>query len=211
MSAASEQSVTSSENENGSGSQLKMAAQIVPNIPVPINGMVKSFQNEKRTYTRPYSAKNVLFYNGHDEYFQVKCRLSCSTLSCLGCSPADLQVALQNHGRVDGRVERPDALVALRGAATLHIKWADTGDIRRSTGEYGQVCLHADALAVWELIWTGVYRRLNSNHEYFSRCKNIGLEHRIFLKIRLRHSEASSARSGAQTGRLAAHELQRVA
>ncbi|VDP10578.1 unnamed protein product [Heligmosomoides polygyrus] len=41
-----------------------------PNIPVlPRNGMIRTYDNQDRTFTRPYSAKTVFFYKEGDEYF----------------------------------------------------------------------------------------------------------------------------------------------
>ncbi|VDM77846.1 unnamed protein product [Strongylus vulgaris] len=43
-----------------------------PNIPVqPRNGMIRTYENHERTFTRPYSAKTVFFYKEGDEYFTV--------------------------------------------------------------------------------------------------------------------------------------------
>lgn len=43
-----------------------------PNIPVlPRNGMIRTYDNQDRTFTRPYSAKTVFFYKEGDEYFTV--------------------------------------------------------------------------------------------------------------------------------------------
>ncbi|XGW24640.1 hypothetical protein V3C99_006234 [Haemonchus contortus] len=42
----------------------------LPNIPVePRNGMIRTYENHDRTFTRPYSAKTVFFYKEGDEYF----------------------------------------------------------------------------------------------------------------------------------------------
>ncbi|VDL75055.1 unnamed protein product [Nippostrongylus brasiliensis] len=41
-----------------------------PNIPAPPrNGMIRTYDNQFRTFTRPYSAKTVFFYKEGDEYF----------------------------------------------------------------------------------------------------------------------------------------------
>lgn len=38
----------------------------------PINGMIKTYSDSNRTFSRPYSAKTVFFYKDGDEYFTVK-------------------------------------------------------------------------------------------------------------------------------------------
>ncbi|ETN77571.1 hypothetical protein NECAME_10952 [Necator americanus] len=41
-----------------------------PNIPIlPRNGMIRTYDNQDRTFKRPYSAKTVFFYKEGDEYF----------------------------------------------------------------------------------------------------------------------------------------------
>ncbi|KAE9549449.1 hypothetical protein FO519_007343 [Halicephalobus sp. NKZ332] len=41
----------------------------LPNIPNPINGMIKTYDTSHRSFTRPYSAKTVFFYKEGDHYF----------------------------------------------------------------------------------------------------------------------------------------------
>lgn len=43
----------------------------IPNLPVPVNGMIKTYENAERTFTRPYSAKTIFFYKLGDDHFQV--------------------------------------------------------------------------------------------------------------------------------------------
>ncbi|CAJ0595145.1 unnamed protein product [Cylicocyclus nassatus] len=46
------------------------SAYAPPNIPIqPKNGMIRTYDNHERTFTRPYSAKTVFFYKEGDEYF----------------------------------------------------------------------------------------------------------------------------------------------
>jgi hypothetical protein len=65
----------SSMSDAGDGSNAQMTTSrttptnLPPNMPGPVNGMVKAYDNANRTFTRPYSAKNVIFYDAHDEYF----------------------------------------------------------------------------------------------------------------------------------------------
>ncbi|CAJ0574445.1 unnamed protein product, partial [Mesorhabditis spiculigera] len=42
---------------------------MLPNVPQPKNGMIRTYENSSRTFTRPYSAKTVFFYKEGDEYF----------------------------------------------------------------------------------------------------------------------------------------------
>lgn len=42
-----------------------------PNLPVPVNGMIKTYENSNRSFQRPYSAKTVFFYKDGDSYFTV--------------------------------------------------------------------------------------------------------------------------------------------
>ncbi|CAJ0930255.1 unnamed protein product, partial [Mesorhabditis belari] len=42
---------------------------MLPNVPQPKNGMIRTYENASRTFTRPYSAKTVFFYKEGDEYF----------------------------------------------------------------------------------------------------------------------------------------------
>uniref|UniRef100_A0A1I7X1W1 Doublecortin domain-containing protein n=1 Tax=Heterorhabditis bacteriophora TaxID=37862 RepID=A0A1I7X1W1_HETBA len=50
--------------------QSSMTSFMLPNIPVqPRNGMIRTYENDTRTFTRPYSAKTVFFYKEGDEYF----------------------------------------------------------------------------------------------------------------------------------------------
>ncbi|CAI4229940.1 unnamed protein product [Auanema sp. JU1783] len=47
-----------------------MSSIILPNVPTqPTNGMIRTYENQTRTFTRPYSAKTVFFYKEGDEYF----------------------------------------------------------------------------------------------------------------------------------------------
>uniref|UniRef100_A0AC34G1M0 Doublecortin domain-containing protein n=1 Tax=Panagrolaimus sp. ES5 TaxID=591445 RepID=A0AC34G1M0_9BILA len=41
----------------------------IPNIPQPVNGMIKTYDTAHRSFTRPYSAKTVFFYREGDNYF----------------------------------------------------------------------------------------------------------------------------------------------
>ncbi|GMS99926.1 hypothetical protein PENTCL1PPCAC_22101, partial [Pristionchus entomophagus] len=41
----------------------------LPNVPDPVNGMIRSYDNTRRTYSRPFSAKTVFFYKDGDEHF----------------------------------------------------------------------------------------------------------------------------------------------
>uniref|UniRef100_A0A7E4W7I9 DM5 domain-containing protein n=1 Tax=Panagrellus redivivus TaxID=6233 RepID=A0A7E4W7I9_PANRE len=43
----------------------------VPNIPNPVNGMIKTYGTSHRSFQRPYSAKTVFFYKDGDNYFTV--------------------------------------------------------------------------------------------------------------------------------------------
>jgi hypothetical protein len=43
----------------------------LPNLPEPRNGMIKTYDASRRTFTRPYSAKTVFFYKEGDEHFAV--------------------------------------------------------------------------------------------------------------------------------------------
>lgn len=42
-----------------------------PNLPVPVNGMIRTYENPNRSFQRPYSAKTVFFYKDGDHYFTV--------------------------------------------------------------------------------------------------------------------------------------------
>ncbi|GMR52764.1 hypothetical protein PMAYCL1PPCAC_22959 [Pristionchus mayeri] len=41
----------------------------LPNVPDPVNGMIRTYDNNRRTYSRPFSAKTVFFYKDGDEHF----------------------------------------------------------------------------------------------------------------------------------------------
>ncbi|KAI6238356.1 Doublecortin domain-containing protein [Aphelenchoides fujianensis] len=42
----------------------------LPNLPpAPVNGMIKTYGTEHRTFTRPHSAKTVFFYKDNDTYY----------------------------------------------------------------------------------------------------------------------------------------------
>jgi hypothetical protein len=43
-----------------------------PNLPLaPVNGMIKTYGTQHRTFTRPHSAKTVFFYKDNDVYYTV--------------------------------------------------------------------------------------------------------------------------------------------
>lgn len=44
----------------------------LPNVPDPVNGMIRTYDNENRTFSRPYSAKTVFFYKDGDHNFSVR-------------------------------------------------------------------------------------------------------------------------------------------
>lgn len=46
-------------------------AGLFPNLPDPVNGMIKTYDNQGRTFSRPYSAKTIFFYKEGDEHFTV--------------------------------------------------------------------------------------------------------------------------------------------
>ncbi|KHN71743.1 Oxygen-regulated protein 1 [Toxocara canis] len=45
------------------------SATLLPNLPDPVNGKIKTYDCSHRTFTRPYSAKTVFFYKEGDNYF----------------------------------------------------------------------------------------------------------------------------------------------
>ncbi|KAF8366928.1 hypothetical protein PRIPAC_84757 [Pristionchus pacificus] len=54
---------------------FRIRPMALPNVPDPVNGMIRTYDNQQRTYSRPFSAKTVFFYKDGDEHFTISAKL----------------------------------------------------------------------------------------------------------------------------------------